>query len=115
MPTAPMHPCPCGPRCPALLPRGVRRCTIGAATHERNRPNADVRLLYHKARWHKLKAIMKQRQPACQICLLSGTYTVGEVIDHIEPHRGDLAKFWDMGNLQNLCVACHQAKTGHGE
>lgn len=29
------------------------------------------------------------------------------VADHIIPHRGDEAKFWDEGNLQCLCKTCH--------
>lgn len=32
--------------------------------------------------------------------------------DHIEPHRGDAEKFWDLeGNCQALCFRCHQSKT----
>lgn len=29
------------------------------------------------------------------------------VADHIEPHRGSQARFWDPGNLQCLCRRCH--------
>ncbi|MFG1247628.1 HNH endonuclease [Xanthobacter flavus] len=29
------------------------------------------------------------------------------VCDHRRPHRGDPALFWDDGNLQTLCKACH--------
>ncbi|MGK7663365.1 HNH endonuclease signature motif containing protein [Marinovum sp. E06] len=31
------------------------------------------------------------------------------VADHIDPHRGDPAKFWDRDNLQCLCKACHDS------
>nr|WP_254915489.1 HNH endonuclease [Haematobacter massiliensis] len=29
------------------------------------------------------------------------------VADHIIPHRGDEAMFWDADNLQCLCKSCH--------
>ncbi|MFG1256325.1 HNH endonuclease signature motif containing protein [Xanthobacter flavus] len=29
------------------------------------------------------------------------------VCDHVRPHRGDPALFWDEGNLQTLCKPCH--------
>lgn len=35
----------------------------------------------------------------------------GEAIaDHIKPHRGDRALFFDATNLQCLCKACHDSK-----
>jgi hypothetical protein len=34
-----------------------------------------------------------------------------KVLDHVEPHRGDLTRFFDKGNWQALCVACHDEKT----
>ncbi|WP_345799048.1 HNH endonuclease [Agrobacterium pusense] len=27
--------------------------------------------------------------------------------DHIEPHKGDEALFYDPSNLQSLCAPCH--------
>ena len=33
------------------------------------------------------------------------------VVDHIWPHKGDRALFWDRGNWQSLCKACHDRKT----
>jgi len=34
------------------------------------------------------------------------------VVDHIIPHRGDLALFWDeKNNWQALCHRCHSRKT----
>ncbi|WP_234463967.1 HNH endonuclease signature motif containing protein [Paracoccus caeni] len=28
-------------------------------------------------------------------------------VDHIIPHRGDEARFWNVNNLQCLCKVCH--------
>jgi 5-methylcytosine-specific restriction protein A len=33
------------------------------------------------------------------------------VVDHITPHGGDEALFWDRDNWQPLCKPCHDAKT----
>jgi 5-methylcytosine-specific restriction protein A len=32
-------------------------------------------------------------------------------VDHIKPHKGDMALFWDSSNWQSLCKPCHSAKT----
>ena len=33
------------------------------------------------------------------------------VLDHIVPHRGVAALYWDQSNWQGLCVTCHGSKT----
>ncbi len=38
-----------------------------------------------------------------------GQVVPASVVDHIEPHRGDSALFWDSGNWQALCKRCHDA------
>jgi len=30
--------------------------------------------------------------------------------DHIEPHKGDVALFWDQSNWQPLCIGCNSRK-----
>jgi len=32
-----------------------------------------------------------------------------EVVDHIEPHRGDARLFWKYANLQALAKKCHDS------
>lgn len=32
-------------------------------------------------------------------------------VDHINPHKGDMKKFWDRSNWQPLCWHCHNRKT----
>ncbi|MDO5658302.1 MAG: HNH endonuclease signature motif containing protein [Paracoccus sp. (in: a-proteobacteria)] len=41
----------------------------------------------------------------CELVCLSANL----VADHIQPHRGDEARFWDRGNLQCLCKRCHDS------
>lgn len=31
------------------------------------------------------------------------------LVDHIDPHRGDMKKFWDSANWQSLCKTCHDS------
>jgi 5-methylcytosine-specific restriction endonuclease McrA len=35
--------------------------------------------------------------------------TLSTVVDHITPHKGNVSLFWDVNNLQALCVGCHNA------
>lgn len=36
---------------------------------------------------------------------------MASVVDHVIPHRGDKALFWDSDNWQPLCKPCHDRKT----
>ena len=40
-----------------------------------------------------------------------GRYTRATDVDHIVPHRGDPALFWDEDNWQALCHRHHSVKT----
>ena len=46
------------------------------------------------------------RASPLQFCLERGIVEPATVVDHIEPHRGDLNKF-ALGRLQSLCKPCH--------
>ncbi len=42
------------------------------------------------------------------MCQWHGHVTAATVVDHIVPHRGDNALFWDSANnWQSLCGPCH--------
>lgn len=45
----------------------------------------------------------------CQCCGRIEGDTSKLVADHIIPHRGDPALFWDMSNLQTLTKQCHDS------
>ena len=63
---------------------------------------------YGTARWKKLRAMQLGKAPLCAFCLRRGVVTAASVADHVEPHRGDLRKFWH-GALQSLCKRCHDS------
>ena len=41
-------------------------------------------------------------------CLERGIVTAAEICDHVEPHNGDVNKFW-LGPFQSLCKRCHDS------
>lgn len=62
--------------------------------------------LYNSERWRQMRREFLKRYPFCFICGRGAT-----IADHIVPHRGDASLFYDMENLQPMCVKCHSAKT----
>jgi 5-methylcytosine-specific restriction protein A len=47
----------------------------------------------------------------CAECQAEGRMVLAEETDHIRPHRGDDALFWDRTNWRRLCRSHHSAKT----
>jgi 5-methylcytosine-specific restriction endonuclease McrA len=41
------------------------------------------------------------------MCLADDIVTEATVVDHVRPHRGAEALFFDAGNLQSLCKTHH--------
>jgi len=74
-------------------------------------------------RWDKAAKAFRVRYPLCgmrplgQVPVMSACYVEGRVTaatqtDHVQPHRGDRQRFWDVhGNWQALCRACHARKS----
>lgn len=45
------------------------------------------------------------------MCQAEGRITAASVVDHIVPHKGDQALFWDVeGNWQALCKLHHDSQ-----
>ena len=60
-------------------------------------------------RWRKLRAAVLAAEPLCRYCKAQGRTTAATVVDHIRPHKGDVALFYDTANLQPLCKRCHDS------
>ena len=66
---------------------------------------------------HKPAKAQLLREPFCRAC--AAQYPPGDprhrtratVVDHIEPHRGNWARFIDPANHQSLCKRHHDQKT----
>jgi 5-methylcytosine-specific restriction endonuclease McrA len=68
---------------------------------------AEWRAWYKTARWQKLRwSVLVRDCFTCQLCGRLEGNTAQLVCDHIEPHRGDEARFWN-GPFQTLCKPCH--------
>ncbi|WP_428909479.1 HNH endonuclease [Niallia sp. Krafla_26] len=68
---------------------------------------------YHSAAWKKARDLVKIRDNGlCQECIRNKRIAVGTEVDHIIPIKQDWNKRLELGNLQLLCKACHNKKTG---
>ena len=68
------------------------------------------RRLYDDVRWRKARAQFLRAHPLCRMCDARGIVEAASVVDHVVPHRGDYALFWDRSNWQALCASCHSAR-----
>jgi len=77
-------------------------------THARSAAayRADHDRLYGR-RWRRAAKRFLFGQPLCRLCFDIGLTVAASVVDHIQPHQGDFALFWDEGNWQSLCKPCH--------
>lgn len=110
MPNAPKRPCRgCGRAtdgryCSACLARGAGKDT---------RPTSNQR--GYTYRWQKVSQAFRAKNPLCAdpygLHADAGRIVLGELTDHIKPHRGDPTLMYDESNFQNLCRACHGMKT----
>ena len=67
------------------------------------------RHLYGSHRWRKLTRNFLTAHPLCVMCETEGRVSTATEVDHIKPHRGDVALFWDEDNLQALCAFHHRS------
>ena len=111
MPKHPKRPCRY-PGCPNLCESGTYCPEHSAGSPDRLRGSAAER--GYDAKWRRARKRFLQHHPLCEKCLSQGTLTPATVVDHIVPHRGDRALFWDENNWQPLCKNCHDQKTGSG-
>lgn len=61
----------------------------------------------YDTRWDKAAAAFKAEHPLCLGCQAIGQVKVATVVDHVEPHRGDMVKFWSSANFQPSCAWHH--------
>jgi hypothetical protein len=49
---------------------------------------------YSTDRWARIRRHQLLEHPLCKYCLERGIVTPVTICDHVEPHRGDVNKFW---------------------
>ena len=109
MPNKPKKPCSYA-ACSELTTE--RYCDKHKHNYDRYRGTATDR--GYDYRWQQARKIYLHKHPLCVECLKLDRFVEATVIDHIDPHRGDKAKFWNVNNWQSLCKACHDVKTAKG-
>jgi 5-methylcytosine-specific restriction endonuclease McrA len=70
--------------------------------------------LYSSAHWQRRRRLQLLQHPLCKFCLDRGIVTPASVADHVEPHHGNVNKFY-LGELQSLCEPCHKNRKRHLE
>lgn len=60
-------------------------------------------------RWQKERERFLRERPLCCYCEREGRVEAATVVDHIIPHKGSEALFWDESNWQPLCKRCHDS------
>lgn len=68
---------------------------------------SDWHYLYDTKRWKALRLYHLGTEPLCRLCKQAERLVPAVVVDHIEPHKGDVNLFFDDTNLQSLCKTCH--------
>lgn len=61
-------------------------------------------------KWRRFREHFLRRNPVCVECKKNGVIELATEVDHINPHKGDMAKFWD-NEFQALCKPHHSKKT----
>src|SRR4051812_343731 len=113
----PCRPCK-WPACPTLIERGERYCerhqprgqaadAHAQRTYDRGRPR-DAVSFYHSAAWTTLRLDVLRDEPVCRSCRRE----FSQHVDHIQPRTIRPELELDRDNLQGLCAACHNKKSG---
>lgn len=67
-------------------------------------------------KWRKARERYLSEHPLCCYCEREGgVVTAATVVDHIIPHKGDQALFWDESNWQSLCDFHHNSAKAREE
>ncbi|MEM4988818.1 HNH endonuclease signature motif containing protein [Collimonas sp. H4R21] len=81
--------------------------SIGAFSFGFSMAKISYKHLYNTKRWYRLRWHQLNDHPLCAMHQALGQVVEATVADHITPHRGDEALFFDEENLQSLCKPCH--------
>ena len=63
----------------------------------------------YSKRWEKARSAYLRKYPYCVMCAEQGEKVRATVVDHKQPHRGDMRLFWDSSNWQGLCKVHHDS------
>jgi len=86
-------------------------------SNKRSDAASQYRALYSSKRWRALRAqaltrdLFRCQRPGCGVQLTAGrSDKTSAVVHHVQPHKGDLELFFDLGNLEAVCWSCHSGE-----
>lgn len=88
-------------RPPSFRPSGQPSTAERRREHDERRGSARDR--GYNVRWEKARATFLLRAPLCIGCEAVGRVEPAVVVDHVVPHEGDSARFWDTSHWQGCC------------
>lgn len=71
------------------------------------RRKTETKIKLYDERWRRARRRFLATNPLCTMCKYEGIDTWATVVDHITPHKGNLALFWATTNWQSLCIMHH--------
>lgn len=95
MPTAP----------PTFRRKGAR--TQQQANAEYDQRRGSFRERGYGPRWDASSLGFRREHPLCLGCEAVGLVVATELTDHVEPHKGDMVKFWNRAMWQPSCKWHH--------
>ncbi|WP_092419173.1 HNH endonuclease [Alloyangia pacifica] len=97
---------------PSRLGAASSRLKKSAAQPSGDAPGRRSHNWLNTSRWRRVRQRVLERD--CYVCQQTGVMLIGKypaanspVVDHIKPHRGDPALFWDEKNLQAVSKVWH--------
>jgi hypothetical protein len=95
---------------PSAAPQRLAGTTDESSLDRRRLAHTETRKLYKTARWQRNRhSVFARDLYTCARCSRIDADTSKLVCDHVEPHRGDIEKFW-AGPFQTLCKRCHDGE-----
>jgi 5-methylcytosine-specific restriction protein A len=81
-----------------------------ARSYERQEDRREAIRWYQTEPWPSTRRAKLQQDPLCEPCLAQGRTTAAQQVHHRIDRRvrPDLA--YDLGNLESVCIKCHNAK-----
>jgi 5-methylcytosine-specific restriction protein A len=92
-----------------MLPPHVQTLDTSIAKPPGGQQRFGSRVRGYDRKWEEAAARFKAANPYCVGCMAMGTRMATEVVDHVDPHRGDRIKFWDVANWQASCTWHHSS------
>lgn len=84
--------------------------------HGHSRTAEPWRAWYNTPRWRRLRwSVLERDNFTCRCGCGQVAKSPLLVADHVKPHRGDPALFWDPANLQTLFKPCHDGAKQRAE